>query len=64
MYAWTFGDVLLQRDHRHLDGLYVGEVQEAWDWQSFGWGGWPLVECDVYGGNCSKRRPATSVVTL
>jgi len=29
------GDVLLQGDHGHLDGLYVGEVQEARDWQSF-----------------------------
>jgi hypothetical protein len=43
------GDVLLQGDHGHLDGLYVGEVQEARDWRSFGWGGWPLVEGDVYG---------------
>jgi hypothetical protein len=29
-------------------GLDVGEVQEAWDWQSFGGGGWLLVERYVY----------------
>ena len=43
------GDVLLYGDDGHLYGLYVGEVQEARDWQSFGWGGWLLVERDVYG---------------
>ena len=43
------GDVLLYGDHGHFDWLYVGEVQEARDWQSFGGDGWSLVEGDIYG---------------
>jgi len=42
------GDVLLQGDHGHLDGLYVGEVQEA-RMAVVRMGGWPLVRATSTG---------------